>query len=696
MLNMAKTKKGKESPKEKETNKGTLSQLGKGIRTQIDPQTGADVLVDTNLMTASIYDTPNINTSGLRNVGDYKQKREDLLRPEQEHAPIVKDISIEKTKGGILVKGDATEGELLNILDTKPKPPRTPKILAFQRDISPEDTHKVLLEANNRIIENNIAKKRLDSLNIITVPEEEFNRRAILGEVENQIFGSFGKKKVDISLKDQANIIQRYKLKIELAQHQSRLDDASALQKKLQTELRLPKTLEFDHPYEKIRELDDDGEPTGKLRPKKVTITDIQYDILHDPASTAKKPSIYSNDESKLFVKGGKVTIIGEGDEIELDNADFSKEILFDCGTDDPSCGSRVLNEIYSFQPEQVDLRRKDYDILNETASGTTRIGTESTSKPYMPKELKDVVFDPNKNEKLKDWLKNPDHLIRFENYKKQLDEFEKTSDRIPMIQCENGKVQVRRKRSPQAWGMTPKQKTCKLGDSDNPAPDTLLYRKDIRDNEIENQKIIYKQEVKTQNRTVTPAEIETESAKRTDIILNADPDYKKMVGCNTQEEAEKILDIEVYNDQAKENKEEQRPPYKVPMRFPTKNAMGDTTYCKGYKNTNPNVKYALFEHARPLLHNDENEKTLFNQFITLTPDSEERRDVYNQLKTQIDPQALSIIENRIKLGEKLSKEEIGKIRGETKKLATPKVSFREETKRKKSFLLLKQDADKI
>lgn len=676
---MAKKQPNREKPKEETKNlEGNIGNIGKGF--------SGEGKGDVDVLSSNAHDIENITTSGLANIGSYKEKSARASANRQS----VKDITLTETSNGVLVKGDhITKGEVYNILNAKPSVQRVPKILALKKDITPNDAHDVILETNNAIVQNNIANKRMDSFNIIAVPEEEFTRRAIIGEVESKIFGSFGKKGIkgmNLNLYNQANLIKRYRKDIKeqelLLQNpdteQMAKDEIKHIKTKFQKEFKLPKEITIDHPFEKEKEIriDAKGKPirlqngrfdyTGRIVPKKVTLKNIEYDIYADPSSQAGR-SVFGKDDGKVVIKGGLADIKGQTETIS--NIDFSKEINFDCGEGDTKCGDNVLDEIYSFQPEQIDLRKSPYDKLNRSASGTTRIGTETRSKPKLTKELQQLFYDPDKNSELNKWLSDPTHperVTRIEMFQDQLEEFEKSSDRIPDLSCENNKVPIRRKRSPNAWGMTPLQYTC--------TDDRLEDRLGRVEEETQRQTKLFEAEIHKKGKD-HPSKTETEKiiTDRVSKALDDDPDFKKIVGCNTEEEREKIEQIEAENERIMEmnaeNPEEKIPleSYKVPMRFPTKNAMGDTEYCKSYKKAKPNVLYETHKKI-----SDAEFKKIANE-----------------------------IEN-LKLLDKTPSKELTKRweeakKGRKEKLENPTISFRKGKESKNSsVLILKEDLNKF
>lgn len=593
---------------------------------------GYGATIHKDITTMPSYES--VDTIGLGNLSDYEKKKSKL----ELTGGSSKDINLTQESPDVVkVKGkNISKFDVLDTLDTKPSTLRSPKILALDKNISHTDAHKVIIETNNKIVSNNTDRKRADSLNIITVPKEEFERLAILGEAEKKIFGQFGQKGIfgkTINLSKQSDILRKYKSEIE--KNELLIDNSSvigtdketersikarnnidSINKKMVSELKLPSTLEVTHPFERVRD------ENGKLTSKVVMMNDIRYDILSDNANQSK--SIYGKDESKIFIKGAKVDIIHQLDEKKsVKNIDFTRPIEFSDG--------QVLNEIINFQPDQVDLRHKPYDTISPIGSGTIRVGTETYQNPNLTEELSSLFYDP-KNPQLRKWLEDPKNQIKFKHLSEQTKRFEDSVKKIPQMKCPNGSVPIRRKQSPNAWGMTPKQKVC---DSE-----LLSKRKQIRDNEIEDQlKVLMKKQPNAKKN-----QLHKMAEDNADLVLENDTDYKRIVGCNTSNELLKIHELESTGQTLK-----------VPLRFPTLNAVGDVEACKTYKNARPNIDYQLYKVEKTKEMSDAQKRALLMFGENPTPDVIKRE-----------------------------------------KLDTPIIDFREDTKRKKVQVLLKQDINKL
>lgn len=64
---------------------------------------------------------------------------------------------------------------------------RTPRILAFQRNVDPETVKKVLSKAKELIDNTNDKDDRIDTFSVLNIPLEEYERLAIKGELEKQV-----------------------------------------------------------------------------------------------------------------------------------------------------------------------------------------------------------------------------------------------------------------------------------------------------------------------------------------------------------------------------------------------------------------------------------------------------------------------------------------------------------------------------
>lgn len=553
---------------EREHLKGNKAQIGKAM--QVDA-TGNET--ETNIMTSPLYDMKNVNTIGLRNVGGYPEKR-------MKRSPITNVKIATISPDAFQIEGEGlTKGDILEHLRTNPPTLRLPRILALDKKISASDASKILVEANNKIVMNNIDKTRADTLNIVPIPKEELERKIILGAIQEAIFGKFGVLGKEISperLTKNARLLGEYKNKLELEQDKLEKDpnnvniqkNIAKIRQEIMDQIELPEDFVIEHPFRKGYNM---------------KVKYVAYDILHDDMRHGDHTSSYGKDEGKILIEGAIVNIIKKKDNsIVRENLNLTNPIEFE---DD-----LVNQTIIDFVPSQSDLRevhkktddnKPIYGKYEYIGSGTAKIGKEVFNKPVLSKKLENLLFnyeDPN----LKSWLENPENSIKLKHYLEQLKANEQSENLVSLNQCPIGSVPIQRKASPNAWGMTPKQKICNS--------EIVDERMSIQEMEKAKQIEIITDENKAKKLQMSNADIVREAEQRTKEILDNDPDYKKIVGCDTEEELTKVQTIENRITQG-----EEVDLYRVPMRFPTKNAF-NTTYCKTYKNIVPNVDYELYE----------------------------------------------------------------------------------------------------
>lgn len=693
---------------DKDTNLGKTSKIEEGIILNDE-----DKIINTiPLQNAPIYGMKGLDTVGLGNIGGYEKKHQMGIihitdpnnKKKKKSIHIYDDVKLTKEDEGkyiLTTSPDVPEGTIIDSLNMNPKVPRVPRILAFNSNISSSDALKVIIETNNKIIDNNQNNQRIDTLNIVAIPEEELFRRSIIGEVEKKIFGTFGIKsrllnqfdidsitnKVKVNpvtkiplykynLPDSVKLIKDTKEKIELnrieiqtiqqkladpkknPRFNIRLNKGKIVQLEqennklfhdLQDKLKLPHTILVNHPYKKVWDAE-----SHKLIPKKIRITDIEYDLISD--YEPKDRSIYGDKNNKIFIKSGKAEIWDKDHNIEK-VIDIGKEYQFN----DP----QVLDNILAFNPEQNDLTEMEHKTVDTSTSGTIRIGTNTQPLPSLGEKVKSILYDPTKNPELAQWANIPKNKIKLEKFLDQLGKYEQGNAIIPQISCEVGQIPLRRKRSPQAWGMTPKQKSCDV--------DLVSQRLEHRKNVY--QKIYDEIKMDKNNKNQPDSAIKGLAEKLTEQNLLYDPEYKRIAGCDTQDDKQQAeiiqqtnIDIEDQNRIIREENREIRnqnmlhgthvptqdliplvPYVKFPMRFPTKNAMGDTTYCKSLKNIKPNVEFS-FE-PKPV----------------------------NYTAKQIKAMEL--------LGEKIP---------QPKWLSIPEINFKESGEKKKTRLILKKSANYI
>lgn len=555
---------------EREHLKGNISQIGKAM--QVD---AAGNETETNIMTSPLYDMKNVNTIGLRNVGGYPEKR-------AKRSPIA-DVTIETiSPNAFQIEGEGiTKGDILEHLNTTPATLRLPRILAFDKDISASDANNVLIEANNKIIMNNIDKNRADTLNIVPIPKEELERKIVLGAIQEAVFGKFGVLGKEISpekLTKNARLLMEYKNKLELEQEKLRKDPKNvAIQQKIgkirqeiMDQIDLPEDFVIEHPLRKGYN---------------IKVKSVMYDILHDDMGHGDHTSSYDKDQGKILIDGAIVNIIKKKDNtIVNQNVNLTNPIEFE--------DNEVNDIIIDFVPPQTDLREihgktKDgkpiYGEYNYIGSGTAKIGKEIFNKPHLSEKLNKLLFE-NNDPDLKTWLERPENSVKLKHYLEQLEANEKSERMVSLNQCPIGSVPIQRKASPNAWGMTPKQKICNS--------ELIEDRMGIQEMEKARQIDLINDDINAKKRPkLANADIIREAEQRTKEILDNDPNYKKIVGCDTEEELTKVQNIE---SQIREGNPD-IDLYRVPMRFPTKNA-NNTTYCKSYKNIIPNVDYELYE----------------------------------------------------------------------------------------------------
>lgn len=595
---------------------GNVSEIGEGISIFSDIASG-ETIVATNIMGSNVTDV--LDTYGIGNL-DYKKHKEMI----DKNAPLIEnaqgnlvpaeisiDVQLEQGKDKVIIKGkDITKAHVIEGLK-KPKILRTPRVLLLDDNISDKEAQKVIVAVNNEIITKNDEEKRADTLNIITVPRSEWNRRAIIGEVEKSVFGTFGKggkesKRLGITIKDEEIKLRKLKEQLNLLntmKNSNPIEQQKILDKikKLET-TKLPKQVRVYHPYEKIKKMD------NTFGNREILIEDIDYDLLYDNTILSNSnESAHGTDFRKLFVKGGTAYIEVGKDEYDknelkqlnaIERADKTY-IPFDLNNE-VTFKPKVLEQILEFQPSLTDQRLPPYDQGKFKGTSTARIGQDPSNKPNLSNNFEAMFLNPN-NTNLQQFLQNnPEEEIKFRAYVEQLKRHENTLKITPPIRCQAGAIPVLRKWSPNAFGMTKKQKVCDTG---------LAYnRLKIIDERtaIEKKNFIKELENEGTLANYSDTAIEYEANKRARKALNNDIDYRKIVGCDTQQEYDKAEAIEATNEEnialaqleSEETGEkvspELIPPYRVPMRFPVPEGMGDIMYCKSYKNTVPNIKYTF------------------------------------------------------------------------------------------------------
>lgn len=616
---------------------------------------------------------------------------------EIERENMVKPISINEVEGSGKTKyliefedgTSATKGEVIEAIKSKARTLRAPKFLALDHLISAEDAQKILVASNNTIVDNNQLRKRADTLNIITVPKEEWTRLALIGELEKKVFENIknvptDETKLDANISEAVKEILNYKEQYPIlkAKYEVALENASPKAPELKKafdklvkehpeklkELGLPTNLIVTHPYEKYEEENKDEKKSKrdnneKIIPKykSVSVVDIEYDVLND--------EVHGKDNGKIFIKGANAIIpintkentlltrindIEKQQEIKLKRSNIHvynllpNQKIMDLSKPIDFVDTNVLTSLLDFQPSQTDHRTPNYSSIQRGGTSTTRLGIENADQPALVGGLEDIFNPKDEDPILKNWLKNPRNKKKLANYYKQLTDFQNSYKRTPPIRCQTGSIPILRKWSPDAWGMTPKQKIC-----------TSTFAKE-RYNQLQN---------KMQELHI--------SKEKAEAILNENPNYKKYVGCNSNEEI-KIAETNEQNYRTKMNAEEgeegmeeseiqgeEQEPFKVPMRFPTKNAIGDTMYCKSYKNAKPNVNYFLTEGD-------------LKRAIAKSNGSSINSDKKSQSKL-LDAMG-------IKPTETLNETE--------EKFETPRIGIHNNSERKKSVVLLRQDAN--
>ncbi|MFA5731711.1 MAG: hypothetical protein WC934_06875 [Acidithiobacillus sp.] len=591
-----------------EASLGNVSNIGEGF-TVIE---GEDI--STNIMGS--IPTESLDTFGIGNL-DYKKNKKliEQTQPIDENGQPIDisiDVSLEKTNKGILIKGEGIEKRHVIEALKKPTVLRTPRILLLHDGISKNEAENVIIQSNNTIKSNNIKKGRADTLNIIAMPSNEYIRQAIIGNIEKNIFGTFGKKgKSNTNIIENEKDLREYKKLLNESKTKDfklkSLEEQNKLQIKIQNALevikksKLPKSMKLEHPYKKIIGND------NKIRKRMINVSNIEFDTLYDNTNI-KNPeeSSYNDDFRKIFVKKGiasieitedEYNVLNNSSDLQLQNSVYKDEEniywkKFDIGKVYEFKDKNVANTIIQFQPDLTDQRKPPYFESKWKGTSTARIGIESRTNPQLSTKLNDIIYN---TPELQTFLeKNPKQEIKFKAFLEQLDAHEKSLDVIPQLKCGAGSIPVLRKWSPNSWAMTKKQKICD--------GDLVFKRNELLQNRslIEKENII-KENIANKQKTISHDELEFLALQKANDYLNeTNVEYRKVVGCNTKEEVNKVNAIEISNQMKIEEsmetgeKLESLDVYKVPMRYPTPYAMGDVLYCKSHDNIIPNIKYTF------------------------------------------------------------------------------------------------------
>ncbi len=610
MTSKTKVKQIKDTVDEKTEFLGYISDLGNGIVLDDDLQVMLDENenpIEVNLMNTEQYNL--LDTHGLSNIGNYPSKEqqvkqgelefEDPLSGEIKRVNLRKPYVINETKQGLLIKSADKEQKITkeefidSAINSKPRTLRAPKFLVLDQKTPSNVAEAIIERAYEEIAMNNLDKQRADTLNIVTVPKEQWERMAIKGEVEKEIFGKYGYPSEKYDLSTQAKLLRDLKL-------------GNITKQQFKQQFTLPNEMTLNHPFDKeyIK---------GQLIAKEVQVKDLEYEILTDPDPKIENDpdviGIYNIDNHKLLIKKGNASIISHKQNNPPKTIDLTKQI----GFKDPD----VLNVILGFQPDfyspqnPSSPKAMDHGVQKTQGLASTRIGIPNSNMPN-PKPSEEMEKLVKNSPELQQWKQtNPK---QFDEYMKALTQFEDSNTKVSPVQCVQGAVPIIRKASLDAWGTTPKQFRCK-----KPIVSERIDQVNSKMEEI-------KQRLIGQGKNASQL---GDSDLRTLAIdeLNNDPNFKSIVGCNTTEELQILLGIDTYNKHVdeliakeiiskdpklKEGKDkklvdklvkakikELEPKLQkqftskksfilVPMRFPTERAMGDTIYCRSISNISP------------------------------------------------------------------------------------------------------------
>ena len=147
----------------------------------------------------------NLGIQGARNLTESEQfvdNPDNLETMKKQQNVVVVRATEKKTNGKVTsveitpIEGEIDADRIIDSFKGTRTFQRTPRILAFPVNVSPETVEKVMKKAQTLVQQTNKDKSRFDTISVLNVPIQEYQRLAVKGEVEKQISDRIEAKEV--------------------------------------------------------------------------------------------------------------------------------------------------------------------------------------------------------------------------------------------------------------------------------------------------------------------------------------------------------------------------------------------------------------------------------------------------------------------------------------------------------------------